>query len=72
MATDHSGGPDLVAAGVPSWIVPARSPRQLADQLLTIDEDRADLSARVAIIQEKAVARDWTAVAHDFVRESST
>jgi glycosyltransferase involved in cell wall biosynthesis len=72
VATDHSGGPDLVAAGVPSWIVPARSPRHLSDQLLDIEEDRADLSAKVAIIQKKAVARDWCAVAHDFVRETST
>ncbi|MEX2284609.1 MAG: glycosyltransferase family 4 protein [Gemmatimonadota bacterium] len=27
VASENSGGPDLVAAGVPSWIVPARSAR---------------------------------------------
>jgi glycosyltransferase involved in cell wall biosynthesis len=70
VATENSGGPDLVAAGVPSWIVPARSARRLADQLLSIEEDRAELASRVRTIQQKAAARDWAAVARDFVQES--
>ncbi len=70
VATEHSGGPDLVAAGVPSWIVPPRSSRRLADQLLSIEEDRAELASRVRVVQHKASSRDWAAVARDFVQET--
>jgi glycosyltransferase involved in cell wall biosynthesis len=69
IASEHSGGPDLIDAGVPGWIVPARAPAELAALLSALDADRTELAARVRATQRPALARDWRAVAHDLIRE---
>jgi glycosyltransferase involved in cell wall biosynthesis len=71
IASANSGGPDLVTGGLPCWVVPARAPRQLADLVLAIDEDREDLMRRVREVASRAVQRDWADVARHFVQEAA-
>ncbi|MGH7470264.1 MAG: glycosyltransferase family 4 protein [Longimicrobiales bacterium] len=67
IASAHSGGPDLVDAGVPGWILPARAPAQWAALLCALDEDRAQLATRARATAGAAQSRDWRAVAHDLI-----
>ncbi len=69
IASTHSGGPDLVAAGVPGWIVEPRAADRLAERLLAVAADRAELARRVHAVQAAASPHDWSAVAREFVRE---
>jgi glycosyltransferase involved in cell wall biosynthesis len=68
IASTHSGGPDLVEAGSPGWLLPPRAPEAWAEQLALIDADRAGLADQVAATRAAAPRRTWTDVAHDFLK----
>ena len=68
IASTHSGGPDLIEAGSPGWLLPPRAPEAWAEQLAQIDADRAALADQVAATHAAAPRRTWTDVARDFLK----
>jgi glycosyltransferase involved in cell wall biosynthesis len=68
LASTHSGGPDLVEAGSPGWLLPPRDPDAWAEQLARIDADRAALAEQVAATVAAGPRRTWTDVARDFLK----
>lgn len=53
IATENSGGPDLIRDGLDGFVIPVNSARALAEHLLTLSEDREAL----ATMSENAYAR---------------
>ena len=68
IASTHSGGPDLIEAGSPGWLLPPRTPHAWVEQLSRIDTDRALLAEQIAATRAAAPRRTWTEVARDFLK----
>ena len=55
IATDVGGLPDLVRPGETGWLVPPRSPQQLAEAILNVLEDPQQMAERGRKGQERAL-----------------
>lgn len=67
LASENTGGADLLEAGGRGWIVPIRSPARIVERLQSCDANRAELAVMVAELYDRPMQRTWTDVAKDFV-----
>lgn len=66
LASENTGGPDLLAMGGRGWIVPIRAPGAIADRLRLCDGNRAELATMVRDLYDHPLRRTWADVANDF------
>lgn len=59
IATENSGGPDVITSGVDGWVVPIRSAEAISEALLGLQRDRERLRAMGQAAWKTASGRTW-------------
>lgn len=67
LASENTGGPDLLEMGGRGWIVPIRSPAAIIERLECCAANREELADAVGELYDRPVRRSWIDVANDFV-----
>lgn len=68
IASENTGGPDLLTLGGRGWIVPIRAAERLIGRLQSLDDDRAPLLESAAHLIANPITRTWSDVAQDIIK----
>ena len=67
IASENTGGPDVLAMGGQGWIVPIRAPARLQELLLDLNEDRTALLSATQQLRDHPLKRTWQDAARELV-----